>query len=680
MTEGIRLKTGISKVRWCDPAGGKYNFNPAIMPGVMKDQDAKEMCWFDELLHGGILLREQTGGKKRAVTLLITGPPGTGKSTLAMELCIRMAAPAEANPLNGKALYVVVEAHPPWMLDNADSFGLLKRNRRKVKGRLGRERLETEKEVRKRLFSFGSKPSDAAISICTLEEIKKEPGEQFKIYSDIFSLNRPWTSSQPNLHPVQEKVGKPKPKIISAADFDIVVIDSLNCVANDKSGEFNSLYNNLVESGHKLIIFILDSSPAPQAADPWEFASDIVLRLDRNDASGYMIRTLEVIKARYQAHVWGKHQLKIQEPLLSEDILEKAPDEILTARRLRAHPWAEGGIFIFPSIHYILSRYKREAPFSDGTKTVETPLASLNELLKAGIPAGRTTALLGGRGTHKSHLGYLVALQTVLRPEGAGKSIIISLRDDEAMTKGTLRKILREHWPQLPTDDPDKEEEPNNTIPDTLQKLLEEGKLEIVYYPPGYVTPEEFFHRMLLSIYRMRAQDRSCGITLLFNSLDQIASRFPLCAKERVFIPGIIQTLSSIGVTSVFVGADTEGIDKSLRDLLSMAELIVRFKRKKKYAKETFIKILSDAKDQWKTGVTADNLASKLEKVEDTFPITELTVERYAGGQPAGAHGMLELVTTESVATEVLPLGLHFIPYRNTHAYIRPTEQPDAQV
>lgn len=42
------------------------------------------------------------------------------------------------------------------------------------------------------------------------------------------------------------------------------------------------------------------------------------------------------------------------------------------------------------------------------------------------------------------------------------------------------------------------------------------------------------FHRMLLfSIYRVRNSDEEKhDIVLIFNSLDQIASQFPLCARE----------------------------------------------------------------------------------------------------------------------------------------------------
>ena len=210
---------------------------------------------------------------------------------------------------------------------------------------------------------------------------------------------------------------------------------------------------------------------------------------------------------------------------------------------------------------------------------------------------------------------------------------------------------------------------------DVLQHMAEHdgrerrGRLEILNYMPGYVTPEEFFHRMLLSISRMRKEDRNRGVMLVFNSLDQIASRFPLCARERVFIPGIIQTLSSLGVTSVFVAASAEGPeegpDEGLRNLLSMAELILRVDKNSNFHKATFEKILNNADaDSIRTDLTPDAITRALSELPNTFAISELTVERYAGGHPAGMQGMLELVAEKTLLSSLLRPGLQFIPFR----------------
>src|SRR6266496_3267754 len=76
--------TFTGKAYWCDPKNG--DFAPALIRGMKSnigdsnDPDSRGVCWFDELLQGGIVLPTglQSG---RALTLLLSGAPGTGKST-----------------------------------------------------------------------------------------------------------------------------------------------------------------------------------------------------------------------------------------------------------------------------------------------------------------------------------------------------------------------------------------------------------------------------------------------------------------------------------------------------------------------------------------------------------------------------------------------------------------------
>jgi KaiC/GvpD/RAD55 family RecA-like ATPase len=648
-----QLKTGISNVRWCDPANGYYRFENAAMPGIMTDRNASQMSWFDELFYGGIELPDEQSGNSHALTLLITGPPGTGKSTLALEICIGLVSRTEntkllpgheftkKRPIKGeekqepgaRILYIASEARPEWMIGNARSFGWL--------GKIpASEDQHQEAELTSKadeLFTLSLEPRNRQIALCPLSVAQKQHGRIFDGMRKLLGLPTNTTGGTP----------------VDIPGLDVVVIDSLNTLGSDKAKAYEESYSAFVESGPKLMIFILDSRQAPSVAEAWEFGADIVLRLDKDYSSGYMVRTIEVVKARYQSHVWGRNNLKIHEATARED----APKTIQSGEdleiRLRAHPWMEGGIFVFPSIHYILSRFKRGAPEKTDIGVIKTPLDSLTALLGGGIPAGYTTALLGSRGGHKSHLGHLQALYNVKIL--AGHSIIVSLRDGVTIVKSALeRYIIEQKWAANESE-----------AKSVLDGFLHSGALEILNYMPGYVTPEEFFHRMLLSIYRMRMVDDKKSIVLIFNSLDQIASRFPLCAREKVFIPGIIQTLSHLGVTSIFIGADAEVLDDSIHNLLSMAELIIRMRRIDEFPHGRFVQIFSNAREaalKLKPQRKREELI-KLKR-EGKYPITELAVERFAGGKTAGLQGMLELVTAQSLFNGLLNPGLQFIPYR----------------
>ncbi|HET8686445.1 MAG TPA: hypothetical protein VFM18_07245, partial [Methanosarcina sp.] len=367
---------------------------------------------------------------------------------------------------------------------------------------------------------------------------------------------------------------------------DILVFDSLNMVAPDERGElFEKIANR--QNRTKLIIVILDTSKSSTSHENWEFACDNIIRLDydliRLDSTSmrdYYIRYLEVVKARYQAHVWGKQQMKIYTSYPLPD--SNAPDHDAVMRR--AHPYRqEGGIFIYPSIHFFLSKYKR-AGASLEIKPVATPCEGLNEVIE-GFPQGRCTALMGIRGGHKSHLGYLHILNQVVTSYKSGEKkevgLIISLRDDEQMTRQHLVKILKERiflekfsnrsFSELN----DKERHQIEREAESLLETLEcDNLLEILYYPPGYITPDEFFHRMFMSIYRFKygspSEKSEKNITLLFNSLDQLSARFPLCAHQPIFIPAMIQSLCGENVTSIFIAVDEPGQPPTQYGLLPM--------------------------------------------------------------------------------------------------------------
>lgn len=659
------IKTNLSKAYWCTYGSRtRTEFESAFVPihGVQnfkefydildtdddkKDVSRNDISWFDNMFDGGGLLISDLS--KRPITLLITGPPGSGKTTLALEFCLRVAI------THGLwSLYISTESDTDLLIKKLNSFKI-----KNSKGRILKftDELEKERETLDALTIYG-------------RDKIKTTGPITEILNAALKDALSWiTGTESKL---AEKLLKNRPGLPETFP-NILVIDSLNMLAgHDEREEYFRQILDKSSVDTKLIIIILDSSRQGFDYENWEFACDNIIRLDydliRLDSTAmrdYYIRYIEVVKARYQAHVWGKQQMKIYTAYELPDRENRDYDSIMR----RAHPYrSEGGIFIYPSIHYFLSKYKRS-----GTKieisTVPTPCQGLNEVIE-GFPKGRCTALMGIRGGHKSHLGYLHILDQIVSGyefgEHNNRGLIVSLRDDEQMTKRHLLRILKEelylkkHKNVLySTLDDEKKRRLEQDADTLLDRLIKDDLLEILYYPPGYITPDEFFHRMFMSIYRFKYRNKAAsvrneanetGITVLFNSLDQLSARFPLCAHQPIFIPAMIQSLSGEDVTSIFIAVDEPGQPPTQYGLLPMADLILSFGRYK--IREQDYATLHNRK-----------MEPGVDDKKGYKDAIILEVARFSGGQKAGTRGLLELVYSDKYSDESFlkdKPGLHF--------------------
>ncbi len=627
-----KLRTDVSKAYCCNPSH-QYSFEEA----QTGDRSTEKLVWLDQLFHGGIVLPDETEGR-RAVTILLTGPPGTGKSTLAMELASRWSSksmwPEGVLDRTPRVLYVTTEAPPNWLVANARTHGW------KFKSTIAPIALRSRNVAGGQVTVMGCEASVLAKEAETSNTLQGT-------LKTIFSVLRRDEERDENLK----------------LDVDALFIDSLNTFQTPQErGQAFAALSDLASSGSRVIVMVLDSSPTAKTKDVWEFASDIVIRLDRNygraDNENYMIRTIEILKARYQVHVLGKHQLKIQEAISEEEM-----GRMNFSARMRAHPYRrEGGVVIFPSIHYVLSRHKRTSPTENKKEDVDpSHVANLDALLGGGYPKGRCTALVGQRGGHKSHLGYREILGRIgrnfdqpksqRRNHRQEKALIVSLRDDEGMVRQTLEKIL------VNTDENLRKLEPSKAMKEAKERLAKYEStdlLEIAYYPPGYITPEEFFHRLMLSTRRLKGDN--AHVTLLFNSLDQLSSRFPLCAHEPIFIPGIIQMLTAEHVSSFFVTA-RDGASNESYGLDTMAELILDFTRRQMKWTE-FLPYLKAA-----FGEKVDSWTGKPLSEDWQRQAVIVSIGRYAGGQAAGAEGVLEFLDAKNWLEELCPeRDLYFLP------------------
>jgi KaiC/GvpD/RAD55 family RecA-like ATPase len=641
----MKFKTGISQTYWCTIDNGIADFHPAnIAFGPQPVEERENISWFDKLFEGGLELPETDDKNPRPLTMLVTGPPGTGKTTLTSELCYRLAQNELGNDKSLFSFYISTDSTTTQFIENAKNLGWKEAKAyfepyRKSGGR------RRPKEVRSLVLVWGKdefQPDKQKWA--TISELVTSSINALRNWAKLTKPDRLVDRLDEVIKqaPLREGVRQVAP--------DILVVDNLNIIAPEQQGEHFQEFLKACKA-RKLAIFILDSGSPAHEHKFWEYFCDIVIRLDNSYIQDYYIRTIEVVKARYQAHLWGKHQLKIYgnppqltPPKNANPNNEKVQEYNITKRR--AHPYLEsGGIFIYPSIHSYLSTYKRLSS-SSPLEPSKTYPEKLNQILtipvrgepKGGIPKGRCTAFIGPRGGHKSHLGYLHMLYRLTSNDQEG-GLIVSLREDEGVTKATLERIMKQEA----------------LGGEKINRFENDNRLEVLYYSPGYITPEEFFHRMFISIHRLKMNNQS--LTVLFNSLDQLSARFPLCAKQEIFIPGIIQALSAEDITSICIAVNEPGQPGEQYGLLPMADLILSFSRRR-FKTQDYI---SHLKESWE--ISPEKEVEFGSRTDASHESIVLEVVRLAGGKRGGARGMLELVNYDDLKDSFYPTpGLHFTP------------------
>lgn len=617
----------------------------------------EEIFWLDQLLTGGLRVPElQQGGRQRALTILITGPPGTGKSTLAMELCCRLAY----MPPNYRSTYFTTEAHPPWVRINAERmFGKGLSNFVGLKMPNDPMGVTVDpKGVTVVPLAVGTPKSFWAGLLDVVDQAARHLRNPPNDAAATYMQNAP----QGN---VPEAILEPKRP-------EVLVLDSLNVLSSQKAQavEFQKFIDQLghSQSGMKIAIVIVDSQHGEgyRRTEQWEFVCDMVIRLDRTHprtiAGGYVLRTIEIVKARYQQHAWGPHQIKIYAHRVQDNPL------------IRHGNRPQGGFAIFPSIHYMLTRAKR-AEEAETTDPIETPLTPLTLMLGGGLPPQRCTALIGSRGGHKSHLALMHLLHE-LRHGHFG--IVLSLRDDRGVTDMTMAGILHD-WGPKPGEKADVQWERAKAEYELKEYEVKTKQLVQVYFPPGNITPEEFLHIVFLEVKRLKNHRMSTRgtqrITLVFNGLDQLGARFPLCAEVKLFAAALLQMLGGEGVTTIIVAAAEMGETSDYHGLTSIAELIIRFGRRKleRHERANYIESVRwlVEEEKKKAGeIGGERYSSQKEGWHETVEKylssepqpTIITVERQAGGLASGARAVLELVGRKDPFAGIVGVGLQCLP------------------
>ena len=233
----------------------------------------------------------------------------------------------------------------------------------------------------------------------------------------------------------------------------LVVLDSLNMFAmreltRDEIFCLMSLFQR-----HKTIgLFTVESMNAP----PFDSTlADIVIALSLAEDNGYTVRYVEVTKARYQHQVYGRHPFKTT--ALESDI--RTPRIPVRHNTSKEGDRPRHGVVVFPSLHYVVLRTEQGEESETGSWNPPGDrwgINALNQVLPGGLKEGSVIAIEGPGGTFKTNLA-LTFLAAGLRWGESG--MLIRLHDRQLLTPGNEQlgkkeqlEERRDHWPPLGKD------------------------------------------------------------------------------------------------------------------------------------------------------------------------------------------------------------------------------------
>ncbi len=489
----------------------------------------------------------------RGVVLLIKGDPGTGKTTLA----IQMALTAENLDYPGTA--PGVPSSPADVIDKVSPEG----SAASFETRPTRRYYSCEQTV----CDLERRTGEIAKAVSRVDGGRENRRAyatediEFHVYSEdcrgyAWESCAPYQSSFDVYNWLDGKIAEIGRKT-EGEPWMVTVLDGMNLLYKEEREmvQVQRLMENMRRTS-RLGIIILEGEATEHPFQ--EFMADIVIEMKStsDNVVGYLLHKLSITKSRYQETALGWHQYKNR----------------------------HDGIAVFPSIHYWTSQTgsveeRMEMaliPLSErGSDLGEEPPGGDDEKPDPGsdiitqmigherFNEGSCTVLLGPRRTLKTEL-CLDFLRGQAVGDSSGKSLLVTLLDNQGTVLEQRRKLCARFGACLGPEAQGERKikgvtlskcKSGDDIPPCWRCF---GSAHAFHFRPGCITPEELMN-WLDNVYRKLNFRR-----LVFWDLTQMESRFPLLAFDNLFLPLLVDWLANSPnkdgnqekkVTSLFMGS-----------------------------------------------------------------------------------------------------------------------------
>lgn len=522
----------------------------------------------------GIAVPKRAGGY--ATLLLISGPPGCGKSTAALQMSVGWAEAGK------RVLFLSFERNHGNLKEWLGTAGLthLKKwiNFRESPRTSGGLVLFEGRESLRGFHHFpAASDTDAKAEVSNFE-------------TNLETLRKIWKGAHRWIREGEESAA-------AELRFDAVVIDGFNSEFKTTAAarRLNLLREVFLETTD-LVTVIYDSPSTEKVSSGytvWQYAADAALEFLIQRVRGYELKKLRILKARNQRHAFGEHLVK----------LWPREREIADRRAGEGKSRIRSGITIFPSEHFFVTQCQGNRNAEPRSEDLEDrPRITLSHgrkgdrdekgRLEGLVRAGKVTVLTGPPGSLKRNIAHRFLLDGLLQNKEPNTNltvvpVLLSLREPER----TIRQQIEETWGECEIELDASElwtkkltgyfRRPSHAKDYEIESFLPSGVLpvDVRYFEPGAIAPEEFL-AVIRGIFDPWLENRGIRFRVLIQDLAQLDPRFPLCAASPVFMTALTEYFRTQAITTLMLLPRFPDDEQSMAySALKMADQVLTLRR-----------------------------------------------------------------------------------------------------